>query len=80
MKTTKETLTIIFCGIELTVSGTYTPEEPQVRYYDDMSGYPGASSEFDINSVQINGVEINDILSEDQFDEIAEICIQNIEE
>jgi hypothetical protein len=41
-------------------------------YYSDMSGQPASRAEFDIDSVQINGQEINDILSEDQFDEIED--------
>jgi hypothetical protein len=38
------------------------------------------SAEFDIDSVQINGQEINDILSEDQFDEIEDKCINQLED
>jgi hypothetical protein len=48
-----------------------TPSESAVMYYSDMSGNL-LRAEFDIDSVQINGQEINDILSEDQFDEIED--------
>jgi hypothetical protein len=64
-------LEIESAGIQLTVTGIFTPSESAVMYYSDMRA-TCFSAEFDIDSVQINGQEINDILSEDQFDEIED--------
>jgi len=70
---------ISYGGELLTVSGTYEPEEMQVRYYSDMSGYPGAASNFEIDSIQSNGTEINDNLTDNEYDEIRELCLEKIE-
>jgi hypothetical protein len=48
-------LEIEFAGIQLTVTGIFTPSESAVMYYSDMSGQPTSGAEFDIDSVQING-------------------------
>jgi len=70
---------ISFGGVSMTVSGNYIAGEPQEMYSFDGSGYKGSSSDFEIDSVQINGQEINDLLSNEQFDEIAEKVIDQIE-
>jgi hypothetical protein len=74
-----EEVEISFGGINLTVSGKYIPEEPEVRYYADMSGYPGSGSDFEIDSIQINGTEINELLSEEQFEEVKDKVIEYLE-
>jgi len=62
-----------FCGVPITVSGNYTAGV--------MSTWenPPFASEFEIDSIQINGVEINDLLDDDQYNEIVENCIDYIE-
>lgn len=47
MKTKTSSVTIDIHGIGLVVTGTYTPEEPRTWEY------PGASSEFEIESVKL---------------------------
>lgn len=79
MKRNLTEVAIDFAGIPMTVTGIFSPAEPCVMYYDDMSGYPGSNAEFDIDSIQINGQEINDLLNDDQFDEIVEKCITYLE-
>ena len=49
---------IEFKGIKLLVSGTYTPPEEPVRYYNDMSGHPGSNSDFDINEIFVEGFQL----------------------
>jgi hypothetical protein len=64
-------------GVYLTVSGTYYPEEPAEMYDDNMEGYPGSYAEFELESVQVDGTEIIDIISDAIFDEIVEKVIEN---
>jgi len=79
MKTNLTEVSVDFAGIPMTVTGTFTPSENCVMYYSDMSGYPGSAAEFEIDSIQINGQEVNDLLSDDQFDEVMEMCINSLE-
>ena len=66
-------------GVDITVSGYYSPEEPMVMYYGDGSGYPGCSSEFEIDSIQVNGTDITELVSDDMYNDIIEKVIENIE-
>ena len=63
-----ETITIEFKGVEFKVEFYYSPEEPEVRYYSDGSGYPGCSEQIDINSITHKGTEFIDILENDLED------------
>lgn len=67
-------------GIELTVSGEYYPEESREMYDGNMEGYPGYPAEFNIVSIQINGTDITDIVSDDVFDEIREKAIEQLKD
>ena len=76
----KITETIYFDDRELTVTGYYTPEEPQVRYYTDGSGYPGSPSEFDIELIEVDDVgDMTDYYLKNS-DEIIELVIKQIED
>ena len=70
---------IDFAGIPMTVSGVFSPAEECVMYYSDMSGYPGSGADFEIDSIQINGQEVNDLLSDEQYEEVVEKCITYLE-
>lgn len=63
--------------IYLTVSGIYHPEEPREMYDGNMEGYPGSYAEFELESVQVDGTEIIDLISDAIFDEIIEKVIEN---
>lgn len=78
MKNLQE-VAIDFGGIPMTVTGTFTPAEKCIMYDNDMSGYPGSNAGFEIDSVQINGREINNILQEEQWEEIQDLCITYLE-
>ena len=70
---------INIAGIDITVNGYYSPEEPMVMYYPDGNGYPGCSSEFDIKSIQVNGANIAELISDKVYNEIKEKVINHIE-
>jgi hypothetical protein len=67
-------------NIYLEVSGTYHPEEPAEMYDDNMEGYPGYDAEFELSSVQVDGNEIIDLISDAIHDEIIERVIENQKE
>ena len=64
-------------GVYLTVSGTYHEEEPREMYDGNIEGYPGYPAEFELQSVQIDGNEIIDLISNAIYDEIIEKVIEN---
>ena len=66
-------------GVDITVSGYYSPEEPMVMYDSDMAGYPGSPADFEIDSIQVNGTDITELVSDDIYDEIKEKALDNIE-
>jgi len=66
-------LTITFKGVDFEVEFDYQPEEAEVRYYSDGSGYPGCAEEIDIIEVTHKGEDVTEIL-EVYFEELeAEI-------
>lgn len=64
-------------GVYLTVSGDYYPGEPSQMYDGNMEGYPGSSAEFELQSVQVDGTEIIDIISDEVYEEIIDKVIEN---
>ena len=50
---------IEFKGIPLRVVGEYEAGEEAVRYYSDMSGYPGSNSSFLVEEVYADDSEID---------------------
>ena len=70
-------LGITIGGVYLTVSGTYYPEEPGEMYDDNMEGYPGCYAEFELESVQVDGTEIIDLISDAIYDEIIDKVLEN---
>lgn len=64
-------------GVYLTASGTYHEEEQQEMYDSNMEGYPGCGAEFELESVQVDGTEIIDLISNAIYDEIIEKVLEN---
>lgn len=64
-------------GTYVTVSGTYHPEEPKIYYDSNLEGYPGSYAEFELESVQVDGTEIIDLISDAIFDEIIDKVLEN---
>jgi len=56
--------TIEYKGVEFEVEYDYQPEEAEVRYYKDGSGYPGCSEQVSINEIKHNGVCFYEVLDE----------------
>lgn len=73
---------ISYKGVELTVLGDYTPEEPMVMYYDDMSGHPGSPAEFNIEEIIFNNIDVYDIYDcfIGSIEDIEELCLTEINE
>lgn len=65
--------------VRMDVSGYYTPEEPRVWYDGNMEGYPGSSPEFDLETVEIEGINIIDLLNDRVIELIKEQVIENQE-
>lgn len=68
---------ITISGIYVTASGTYHSEEPREMYDNNMEGHPGSNAEFELESVQIDGTEIIELISNAIYDEIIEKVIEN---
>lgn len=75
--------TITYKGVDLTIGGNFTPKDEGVRYYPDGSGQPPTPAEYEIQEICVVGKEedvskIYDSL--DCIEDIAELCIEKIEE
>jgi len=68
--------TIIYKGTELDVEYTYEPEEAQVMYYTDGSGYEGSPEAIYINEITYKGHDMYELL-EDQIEEIETYMLEN---
>jgi hypothetical protein len=73
------TVDVNIYDVTLTVSGDYEPEEPRELYDDNMEGYPGSGAEFDIQSIELEGINIIDLLSDIVIELIREKVIENQE-
>ena len=50
--------------IELNVQYDYEPEEQEVRYCKDGSGYPGSPERFNVRRVEWNGQNVTQLVDE----------------
>ena len=71
----EETWDIEYYGVVLFVTGCYSPEEMMVMYNSDLSGYPGAPAEFNIDKIQCGRQDIMELLSGPQLDEIEQLIL-----
>lgn len=55
---------IYFKGLDLLVRYDFTPGEPQVRYYNDGSGYPGSPDEYEVHEIIYEGTNIEPVIYE----------------
>ena len=62
--------TISYDGHKLDVYYDYQPEEKEVRYYSDGSGYPGCAESIDINSVELNGRDVTKFVDLKKVEEL----------
>ena len=73
------TVDVNIYDVTLTVSGDYEPGEDMVMYDNNMEGYPGAGAEFDLETVEVEGVNIIELLSDHVIKLIKEQVIENQE-
>jgi hypothetical protein len=73
---------INYLGVPLSIEGNYYAEEAQVMYFSDMSGYPGSPAEFEILKITVpdSDVDIWELFSQKQIDEITNLVIEKTEE
>jgi hypothetical protein len=73
---------INYSEVPLAVVGIYYEGEPQVMYDSNGEGYPGSPSEFEILKITVSDSEIDiwELFSNKQIDEITELVIEKIEE
>ena len=69
-------LTIEVEGVKFDVEFDYQPEEAQVRYYSDGSGYPGCAEEVSIYSIKHKGEDISDLF--DSFERFESAVLDSI--
>jgi hypothetical protein len=65
--------------VRLEVTGYYCPAEPMVMYDGNMEGYPGSAADFEIESVELEGIVITELLSDEVYDLIIDQVIENQE-
>ena len=70
------TVDVNIYDVTLTVSGDYEPEEPRELYDSNMEGYPGAPADFELESVQLEGIDITTLIDGDVIDLIVEQVIE----
>jgi len=73
MKTTRETATVNYLGLNFDLKGNYFSGE--YATYD----YPGSPAEFEITSVSVNGTDAEELINRlDAWDELCELAIEYI--
>ena len=74
---------ITYKGVDMYVEFDYSEYRPAVYYLSNGDpGYPAEGGEFEITSVQVGkeGIQIGELLSDDDYAEIEQIIINNYEE
>ena len=67
---------IVYDNVTMTVYGEMSPEEPEVRYDSDISGYPGCSAEFEIEKIEVCGFDVTNMLDESVFEPIKQLVLE----
>ncbi len=70
---------IVLYTVPLTVYGYYTPEEQMVMYYKDGSSHPGSPAEFDAQAVEVEGTNVNGLLSDKTWELIEELVLKELD-
>ena len=72
---------INYAGVLLIIEGNYYEGDSQVMYDSNGEGYPGSPSEFEILKITVSDsdVDIWEIFSNNQIDEITDLVIEKIE-
>lgn len=67
-------VTVNYCDIEFEIDGYY--EKGESRTYD----YPGSGSVYEIEYAYVNGINILELLSPKQIEDLENLAIEKIEE
>ena len=73
MPSFKESVTLH--GVEIQVSGTYEPAEPQ------SWGYPGSNAEVNVSTYKIGGIEVSNLIdAADWYEEVNNLILAAVGE
>lgn len=72
----KEIYDVVLYTVPLLVHGFYEPEEQQVMYYKDGSGYPGCPAGFEITEVFAGDVKVTGILNDETLEKLEELILK----
>jgi hypothetical protein len=68
-------------GIDFEVEFDFQPEEKEVRYYSDGSGYPGCPASIDNINVSFKGTDFTDFMKETiGLDKVEELLWKRFED
>lgn len=70
--------TIIIEEVELEIEFDYQPEEKEVRYYSDGSGYPGCPESIEINYIGHKGEDIYELLTKETLGRIEDKVFEHL--
>jgi hypothetical protein len=78
MKTTTE---IKYYDVPLIITGNYEKSEKEIRYDNNLEGYKGSPSSFELLKVEtLSGDDITGIFFDFQREDIIELVLINLEE
>jgi hypothetical protein len=73
----KKTTTVSYQGLLIDLTGYYTPYCKGSYIYNE-GGAPESESSFDVHSIDIEGIEMIDNLTESFIDELVELALINL--
>lgn len=70
---------VTYRGIKLLVEGTYTPGEKGYMYDGNLDGLPDSGAEFNIDAVFVKDLDIYNLFSVMDLEEIVELVLEEID-
>ncbi len=70
---------IKFKDIKLTIVGDYTEGDSGTAYHEDLSGTPPTDSQYEIENIFVESVDIYDLFSYDDISRIEELVLIELE-
>ncbi len=76
----KKTTTIKYMEVELLCTGEYHESEKEQRYDNNLEGYKGTPSSFELLKVEtVSGDDITGIFYEDMLSDLERLALDNLE-
>ena len=69
--------TVNYKGVDFDIEFDYQPEEAQVNYYPDGSGYPGCAAQCELYEIKHKGICFLEIL-EDDLEDIENTILEQL--